>query len=59
MAENTVTYYIGFFKYDDTTIWQKTNLYKEADYEKLKEHLNNLLYCDKKTITIQKIQLPD
>jgi hypothetical protein len=51
------TYYIGFFKYDDSKIWQKTSLH--LDQKQLSEHLNNLQYVDKNTINIREIQLPD
>lgn len=59
MEEKTLTYYIGFFKFEDTTVWQKTNLYKEKDLKKLEEYLNNLQYCSKNTIRIKAIQLPE
>jgi hypothetical protein len=41
-------YYMGFFKYDDSAIWQKTNLNKER--EELEKYLNNLQYVNKPTI---------
>jgi len=52
-----VTYYMGFFKYDDSSIWQKTNL--NTDKEVLKNYLNDLQYIDKTTINIKDIQLPE
>lgn len=54
---NSKTYYIGFFKYDDSKIWQKTSL--NLDQKQLEEYLNGLQYVDKTTINIREIQLPD
>jgi len=51
------TYYIGFFKYEDSTIWQKTNL--NPDKKDLEVYLNNLQYIDKTSINIKDIQLPE
>ena len=38
------TYYMGFFRYDDAKIWNKTNL--NEDKKELEEYLNNLQYVD-------------
>jgi len=50
-------YYIGFFKFDDTQIWQKTNLY--IDEKELTDYMNNIPYIDKTTIHIKLINLPN
>lgn len=50
-------YYIGFYRYDDSRIWQKTNL--NDDEKSLREYLENLNYLDKTSINIRKIQLPE
>jgi outer membrane protein assembly factor BamA len=50
-------YYIGFFRYDDSKIWNKTNL--NEDEKVLREYLENLTYVDKLSINIRKIQLPE
>lgn len=52
-----MTYYIGFFKYDDSEIWQKTSL--ELEKDKLKEKMENTTYVDKTTINIKEIELPN
>lgn len=57
MGMDSKIYYIGFFKYDDSSIWQKTSL--NVDKKHLEEYLNGLQYVDKKTINIREIQLPD
>ena len=52
-----VDHYIGFFRYEDSKTWMKTNLHQvEQD---LKDYLGNLNYIDKSTIQIRKIQLPE
>jgi len=48
---------MGFFKYDDASIWQKTNLHK--DKKELTEYLNKLEYVNKATIIIKDIELPE
>ena len=53
----SVTYYIGFYKYDDSSIWQKTNLNK--DKKELGDYLENLQYVDKSSIVIKEIDLPN
>jgi hypothetical protein len=50
-------YYIGFYRYDDSKIWQKTNL-NETEKD-LREYLENLNYVDKLSINIKNIQLPE
>lgn len=54
---NEKTYYIGFFKYQDTTIWSKTNLYVEK--KNLETYLETFQYIDKSTIIIKEITLPN
>jgi len=53
----TKTYYMGFFRYDDAKIWNKTNL--NEDKKELEEYLNNLQYIDKRSINIKTIELPE
>lgn len=50
-------YYIGFYRYDDSKLWQKTNL--NDSEQDLKDYLHNLQYVDKTSINIKKIQLPE
>jgi hypothetical protein len=57
MEEKSTTYYIGFFKYDDSTIWQKTGMQK--DKKILEEYMKTIPYCDQSTIKIKDFQLPN
>lgn len=50
-------YYIGFFKYQDSTIWQKTNLHLSR--KELEDLLQGVLYIQKDTINIKEIELPN
>lgn len=52
-----VDYYIGFFRYTDSSIWHKTNL--NEDEKQLRAYLDNLDYIDKLSINVRKIQLPE
>ena len=54
---NTTTFYMGFFKYEDSTIWQKTNLHHKKS--ELEQYLNNIQYINKATIVIKDIVLPN
>lgn len=56
MQSTMVNYYMGFFRYDDAKIWNKTNLYLEK--KELEEYLNDLQYVDKKSIIVKTIELP-
>lgn len=58
MANDTEIYHIGFFKYEDSNIWQKTGMFREDEKEKLKEYLNSIPYVDKNTIEIRDVTLP-
>lgn len=53
----TTVYYIGFFKYDDSELWQKTSL--RLDKNELQEYLNNMAYINKNTVIIKEIELPN
>lgn len=57
MAETEI-FYMAFFKYEDVSVWQKTNLRREDELKDLELYVNGLQYVDKATITIQKIELP-
>lgn len=57
MEPTYVTWYIGFFRYDDAKIWNRTSLYKEKSI--LTDYLNNLLYVDKSSLQVKEIQLPE
>lgn len=48
---------MGFFRYDDSKIWHKTNL--NTIKKDLEDYLNNLQYVDKRSITIKEIELPE
>ena len=50
------TFYIGFFKYIDSNLWQKTNLYKNE--KELKDYMEGIPYIDSSTIKIKIIELP-
>lgn len=51
-----MTYFIGFFRYDDSKVWNRTGLY--TDEKTVKEYLDKLQYIDKKSINIRAIDLP-
>ena len=53
----TTTYYIAFYKYEDSEIWQKTGL--NTDKEKLEEYIKNVTYVNLKSINIKSIELPE
>ena len=50
-------YYIGFYRYDDSKTWQRTNL--NEDEKELRAYLENLQYIDKFSINIRNIELPE
>lgn len=57
MEEKLTIYYIGFFKYDDSTFWQKTGLYK--DKATLEEYIKTIPYCNSLSVKIKEFELPD
>ena len=52
-----ITYYIAFFKYDDSTIWQRTSLFKERKL--LEEYVTSITYLNPTTVNIFPIELPN
>lgn len=57
MEPKYVTWYIGFFRYDDAKNWNRTSLYTERNL--LEDYLSKLLYVDKSSLQIKEIQLPE
>lgn len=58
MADNNETYCIGFFKYVDSNIWNKTGMRKKIDENELKEDMKKIPYIDEKSINIRSFDLP-
>lgn len=49
------TYYIGFFKYEDSKVYMRSSL--STDREELQKYLEGVDYVDKSTIQIKEIEL--
>jgi hypothetical protein len=50
------TYFMAFFKYDDSTTWQRTSLFLEK--KTLEEYIKTVTYVDQSTVNIKEIELP-
>lgn len=51
------TFYIGFYRFLDTKVWQRTQV--EPVETKLKAYLETVDYIDKNSIKIVSVQLPE
>lgn len=51
------TFYIGFYRFKDTKVWQRSQV--EPNKDKLKAYLESIDYIDKASIKIIDIQLPE
>lgn len=49
------TYYIGFFRYEDSKVYMKSGL--SENKEELQKYLEGVDYIDKSTIQIKEIEL--
>jgi hypothetical protein len=47
---------MAFFKYDDSTTWQRTSLF--LDRKALEEYIKIVTYVDQSTVNIKEIELP-
>lgn len=54
-----IKYCIGFYRFTDSKVWQRSQLELGKNEEKLKEYLNNIGYIDKTSIEMRYIELPE
>jgi len=57
MTNTKKLYYIAFYRYDDSKIWQRTNLIEKK--EVLEKELKQKDYIDQNSINIVEIYLPE
>lgn len=55
MTENKKLYFIAFYRYIDSKIWQRTNLYLER--EELVKYLDDRDYIDSQVTQIMDVHL--
>ena len=56
-AKANKKWFIGFFRYDDSKLWNRTNL-RETKLD-VETYLNSLDYVDKTSINVKEIELPE
>lgn len=50
-------WFIGFFRYEDSKIWNRTSLFEKEDV--LAEYMKKMDYIDQTKVVIKAIELPE
>jgi hypothetical protein len=57
--KKVVKYCIGFYRFTDSKIWNRSQVEPIKNEEKLTEYLKNIAYIDKDSINMHYVELPE